>query len=628
MTFLREWDRSAKRKFRPLRFALCLTALMAGLFGTTNQPSRALGQEVEDVPDGAAMFAAGCLLCHGPGGRAIQLDALTRLEADSIYATLTTGVMQQQAAGLTEAERRAVTSYIVGLREQQAAPVEANFCGKDEISDHVSLGKGTWNGWSPNLRNTRFQGSEAAGLTAADIPQLRLKWAFVFPNVATAANQPTIVDGRLYIGSWDGTVYAIDAQAGCTHWTFKADSGVRVAITVADGLALFGDFLANVYAVDALTGELRWRRKVDAHPQARITGSPLASGGRLYVPVSSIEEGVAEDPAYSCCTFRGSVVALELATGKRVWKTYTIDEVPKKIGVNSAGTTRFGPSGVAVWSAPTLDVRRGLLYVATGNNYTEPDVPATDAVVAIDSRTGEKQWVHSLLPSDRWNAACLSAEGANCPPDEGPDFDFGSAPVLVHLADGSDLLLAGQKSGMLYALDPEEQGATRWEIRLGRGGSLGGVEWGMAAEASRAYVSISDWDLGSTEADGALNAVDLETGKRIWRTPNPPDTCRGRHRACSVAIAAPVTAIPGVAFVGSLDGHLRAYDTRTGRIMWDFDTNIEVVGVNGGKGYGGSVNAAGVTVANGMLYQTSGYAAFGLGMPGNVLLAFSVPEQD
>lgn len=483
---------------------------------------------VKQSPDGVIIFAVRCLLCHGPGGRAIQLESLAKLKPEAVYFALSTGVMRQQAAGLEEADLRTLTNYLASLLERRDRLATTGSCPEEDRENRSAVGSGEWNGWSPDVRNTHFQPSEAAGLSFEDIHRLRLKWAFVFPDVATAANQPTIVGGRLHIGSWDGTVYAFEARSGCVYWTFKADPGVCTAVTIAGGLALFGDFLANVYAVDTSTGKLRWRKEVDPHPQARITGSPVAHRGCLYLPLSSIEEGVADARAYQCCTFRGSVVVPEISSGRRIWKTYTIDEAAQEIGVNPVGISRFGPSGVAIWSVPTVDAKRNLLFVATGNNYTDPDVAATDAVIALELQTGTKRWVRSLLPSDRWNAACLSANRANCPPEEGPHFDFGASPVLVRLWNGFGLLLAGQKSGVLSALDPA-QGTVRWEVRLGRGGSLGGIEWGMAVGAGVAYVAVAGWNVGSTEADGALSAVDLETGKRIWRTPNPFDACQKQH---------------------------------------------------------------------------------------------------
>ncbi|MBZ5539992.1 MAG: PQQ-binding-like beta-propeller repeat protein [Acidobacteriia bacterium] len=590
----------------------------AGIFGQEH-PGMASGAA---KADGGGLFEGRCLICHGPAGRATHREALAKLGAEAIYQSISTGVMKEQAAGLTEEERRAIAEFLAGAEKTVAAPPVPACAGA--VPEFPGSGPGAaWKGWSPDEENTRFQNAKVAGLTAEEVKRLELRWALVIPNASTLANQVTVTGDWLFLAAQDGTIYALDPRTGCARWTYKAGTGVRTAVRIEGSLVFFGDFEANVYAVDGRTGALRWKQKVEEHVNARITGAPTAHGGLLYVPVSSLEEGVAADPAYVCCTFRGSIVALELATGKQVWKTYSIAKPAAKQGVNACGVEWRGPSGAAIWSAPTVDEKRGVLYAVTGNNYSNPDSQTADAILALDLRTGAIRWHRALRPSDVWNAACLGKKSANCPENEGPDFDFGSSPVLVHRPGGRDMVLAGQKSGVLYALDPQRRGELLWERRLGKGGSVGGILWGFAADGERAYVAISDQDVGSYEADGALNAVDLGTGKLLWRTPNPPETCKDRPRGCSIAMAAPVTVMPGVVFVGSLDGHLRAYDAGSGGVLWDFDVVQDFTGLNGIVGRGGSVDAAGVTLANGFVYQTAGYAAYGLGMAGNVFLAFA-----
>lgn len=565
-------------------------------------------------PDGAAVFSARCLICHSGSGHASKLEALSKLSSDRVYEILTSGIMKTQAAGLSEAERRSVSEYIGHHgKTPPALPKSCSFSPRS--------GGAEWNGWSPDLQNTRFQSAEAAGLKPEDVPRLELKWALVMSDVASAANQVSVVGGRLYVASWDGTIYALDPQTGCLFWTFNAEAGVRAAITISEGLAFFGDFQANVYAVDAATGKLRWKVRVYDHPNARITGSPRPYGGLLYVPVASLEEGAAGDPRYACCKSRGNVVALNTADGKEVWRTFTLDEPLHQLGVNKKGVPRFGPAGVSVWSAVTVDTRRSQLYVATGNSFTNAPTRATDSIIAMDLKTGAKIWLNSLRPNDAWNASCMG-DKVNCPEDPGPDYDFGSNPVLADV-DGSEILLAGQKSGVLYALDPKD-GQKVWELRIGKGNSLGGIEWGFASDGKIGYVPIADWDVAKPmNADGSLNAVDLKTGSVLWHVPNPTDTCKDRPVPCSSANAGPLAVIPGIIFSGSLDGYLRAHDATTGKVVWQFDTYREFTGVNGVHGHGGAVNAAGPTVVGGMVYQTSGYGAYGLGMPGNVLLAFA-----
>jgi polyvinyl alcohol dehydrogenase (cytochrome) len=563
------------------------------------------------------------MLCHGPGLRAPNLKQLSKLSVEHAYEVLKTGAMQVQAASLSDAEKRLVAEFIGHAQPPQQSG-DLNPC---KSKSATAAAAGSWAGWSANERNTRYQDAAAAGLTAAAVPSLELKWAFVFPGMNTAGTQPTVSGGRLFTGSWDGMVYALDALTGCSYWTFKADDGVRTPIVVANGMGIFGDFKANVYAVDLSTGKQLWKVKVDAHTEARITASPVVWQDRIYVSVASLEEGAAEDPTYECCTFRGSVVALRLANGSQVWKTFTIDDAPRRLGTTKHGTAKFGPAGGAVWSAPTIDAKRNLVYVTDGNAYTAPEPPTTEAVAALEIDTGKRRWVKQLNSGDTWNGACMKGQNAaNCPETTGPDFDFGASPALVTLADGRELVLAGQKSGIFYALNPDN-GDLVWKVVLGHGGVYGGIEWGFSADSRFAYVPVSDRDVTGLEADGSLNAVDLNNGKAVWRTVAPPDSCKLHPDLCSIAQAAATTLIPGAIFSGSFDGYLRAYETSSGKTMWEFDTDRAFDGINRVAGHGGSIGSSGPTIVNGMVYQTSGYASYGLGMPGNVLLAFGLAEQ-
>jgi polyvinyl alcohol dehydrogenase (cytochrome) len=521
--------------------------------------------------------------------------------------------MKTNAGGMGAPEIKALVNYIAASRKIESSHIPG-------CAATGSAGNGIWNGWSRDASNTRFQPNP--GLTAADVPRLKLRWALVFPSVPTAANPITILNGHLYTGSWDGTIYSLDAASGCSHWTYQAEAAVRTGITIADSLAIFGDLHGTAYAVDSGTGELRWKLRVEDHPWARITGSPVVYDKRVYVPVASLEEGAAGNPKYPCCTFRGSVVALDLATGKQLWKSYTIDQPPAKTGVTQAGTEQFGPSGAAVWSPPTIDEKRGLVYIGTGNNYTTPDTPGADAIIAFDLKTGARRWVRQVQAADVWNVTCVVPDKSNCRDKEGPDYDFGSPPMLVHTNNGRDMLVAGQKSGIVYGLDPDKDGALLWKTVVGPGGTVGGVEWGMASDGDKAYVSVAGWEWKNPRAEGSVSALDLSTGKLLWQTPNPAEACKDRRSGCTTAIAAPATATPGVIFAGSVDGHLRAYEASSGKVLWEYDAETDINGINGLKGHGGSINGAGTTVANGLVYQTAGYEAFALGMGGNVLLVF------
>ncbi len=583
-----------------------------------------------ESPQGADIFEHKCATCHraGSGTRAPLPEVLRQMPRDSVLRALESGPMKPQGDLLSAPERAAVAEYLAGSNAPAAnaptnVPVANRSSGVCAAKAAIPENDPVWNGWGVDPSNTRFQPASAAGLDRDSVRKLKLKWAFGFPGAWSTFGQPTVVAGRVFVGSEDGTVYGLDAQSGCIYWTYKAPSTVKTAVSVSPDrhLAYFGDTSANVYAVDASTGSLLWKANVDSHPAARITGSPLLLDGRLYVPVSSGEEGSATDPKYPCCTFRGSVVALDAQSGKEIWKAYTIPEAAKPTGRrNAVGTELSGPSGAAVWSPPSADPGRGAIYVATGNSYSDPPSPYTDAIMAFDRASGKMRWFRQLTPNDRWNIACVAPDRSNCPEHPGEDFDFGAPPVLRSMPDGRRLLVAAQKSGVVYGLDPDHDGRIVWQTRIGRGGALGGIEWGGGADETLAYFPLSDWQDTKPDAGGGLFALRIATGEKVWYAPPPKPACAAQP-GCSAAQMAPVTVVPGVVFSGSLDGHLRAYDARDGRIIWDFDAARDFETVNGAKAQGGSLNASGPAIAGGMLYVQAGYTN---GIAGNVLLAFSV----
>ncbi len=556
------------------------------------------------------------------------------MSADRVLAAMETGPMISMAVRLTTADRRAIAEFISGKPIGQllvTTPPAKAMCPKSP-DDVPTFAGAFWDGWGMDTSNTRFQSTP--GIAATLVPRLKVKWAFAFPGDIQAYSQPTIAGGRVFVGSPGGKVYSLDAKTGCVHWFFDADAGVRSAVTlVREGahnfMVFFGDGKANVYGVEAATGKQMWKTKVDDFPTAGITSSPVSYGGRIYVGIRSGEEAAGADPQYECCRFRGSVVALDALTGKQVWKTYLVDE-PKQTTKNKAGAQLWAPSGVAVWSTPAIDARRNTLYVTTGNNYTDPATRLSDAFVAMDLNSGKILWSRQMTPRDAYTSACRLPDKTNCAESNGPDFDFGSSPILVTLPNGKRALIAGQKSGVVYAVDPDNQGEVLWQTRVGKGGTAGGVQWGSAADQNNVYVAVSD--IGrimltystSTDADpkqgGGMFALRLDNGQRVWYT--PPEPCGNRPR-CSPAQSAAVTAIPGVAFSGSVDGHLRAYSSADGKIVWDFDTAQTYQTVNGVPGHGGSLDGPGAAIGGGMLFVNSGYPTAG-GMSGNVLLAFSV----
>jgi polyvinyl alcohol dehydrogenase (cytochrome) len=571
------------------------------------------------TPGGKAIFDRACAVCHrlNSGTRAPVPSILHEMSREAILRSLATGAMQAQGAMLTAAEREAVANF---LGERNAAPtrVQSGWC-TTRIPWNES--QAAWNGWSPGADNSRFQNRSAAGLSRPGVPRLKLKWAFGFPNDSSINSQPTVFAGHVFVGSEDGTVYSLSALSGCIDWSFKAQATVRTAPVVdpVTQLAFFGDVGGNVYAVNAEAGRLVWRKRADSHPSAKITGPPILVEGRLYVPVSSNEEGWADNPRYECCTFRGGVTAFEARTGREIWEAHTIPTMPRRTGVNRQGTPAWGPSGGAVWSPPTADLKRHALYVGTGNSYSSPASRFSDSVVAFDMETGRMLWSRQLSPGDAWNGGCDAKNKSNCPPDPGPDYDFGSPPILRSIGNGRDLLIIGQKSGVVYALDPDRKGQVIWQKRIGHGGPFGGIEWGGGADQRLIYFPRSDWQASKPREGGGLFALQIASGEQVWYAPPAAPACVARA-GCNVALIAPVTVIPGVIFSGSQDGHLRAYDARNGRVLWDFNALRKFPSVNAVAAHGGSFMSIGPVVAGGMLFVEPGYGM----IRGNVLLAFSV----
>lgn len=577
--------------------------------------------------DAQQLYAARCSACHDhPMGIIPPKSFLGFKSPDAVVRALSGGAMRTMAAGLSKQEMESLAVLLTGRQPGEGEiPASANRCA--EPAAPVQVTGADWPLTGRTLDNSRYQPDP--GLDAKEVSRLRLKWAFAYPG--GAAGPAVVAGGMVFLGTGAYRVYALDARTGCTHWTYEAGRLVR-GVTVGQPAGLpgppgatmvfFGDDRGNVYALDAQTGELVWKVGADSHVVARLTVPPVLFGETLYVPLSSMEDPLTYDPGYPCCTFRGSVVALNARTGEFRWKTYMIAQEPRLLPQTSAtGTPQYGPAGAAIWVPLTIDPERRRIYASTSESYREQGVVGTNSVVALDLDTGRRVWTQELRPRD-FNRSCATAVVPNCT-ERTQLLEVSCPPMLVTSADHRQVIVVGQKSGVLFALDPDRNGAMVWERRISKGADLGGLMYGQATDGETVYVPISDTDeFGKVdEGSGGVTALQLKGGKVRWHTPAPHGQCAW-DTACTAAQATAPTLIPGVLFAGSWDGHVRAYRTEDGAIIWDGDTGRPVEAVNGAKAVGGGVSGWPLQVVNGSLFVTSGAST--LNRPGNALLVYSV----
>ncbi len=588
------------------------------------------------------LFHGSCATCHGVNSavpQAASLEALRAFSPERVYESLTTGTMVANATDLTDEEKRGLATYLTGKpfgsAVDRSAGAMPNGCPADATPD-PRLAGAQWNGANADpAGGARFQSAEDAGLTADDVPRLALKWSFGMPGSGGMRAQPVVVDGRVFLGSDNGFVYALDARSGCVHWSFEAGTPVVSAVSVGTVPATdrdavyFGDWSAHVHAVDAASGEALWKVRVEDHAMAKITGSPVLEPGgkRLYVPVGSWEEGASlSNPQYECCTSQGSVVALDTATGAQIWKTHTIPELPRPVRRNYLDVQQYGPSGAGVWAAPTLDMQRRALYVGTANGYINvPDHGSSDAVIAFDLDTGERLWSTQLLAGDQnCGLSAMSEEDARveCPGyASGPNDDVSGSPILVTLPNGREVLIAGQESSRITALDPDHDGAVLWVAQAkDEKPAAQGAGMGPASDGDLYYRPVA-----VTDGTGGMAALRPATGERAWYTTHPkPTNCPDPEApSCTSGVFGAATVIPGVVFAGGRDGMFRAYATADGEVLWEYDTMRAFETENAMVAKGGSIGGHGPAIVGGMLFIGSGYSVM-QSVSGNVLLAFGV----
>lgn len=585
---------------------------------------------LETAVHAETLYQDQCAVCHdGTVPEAPRREALEMLPSRTLMAAMTTGIMAPQSARMSSFDKEILATYLgAAADDAERRSHEIPRCE----GDLSFSGPPVWSRWGGDVKNSRFRESNQTEITAETVENLTLKWAFGFPNAVRARSQPTATREAIFTGSQDGTVYAINPESGCVWWTYFAEAEVRVAPSIqtnSKGLPqalIFTDFNANVYAVDAQNGTEIWKTSVRDHPVTTLTGSPTLHEDTVYVPLSSTEVVSAYNPDYECCTFRGGLIALDASSGERKWVFHTVPE-PQPTHVNDTGTQLFGPSGAPVWSVPTVDEKRGLLYLGSGENYTTPANELSDAIIALNMADGSLAWSNQTISGDAWNGACGTTQ-SNCPEPRGPDFDFGAPPILTTLPNGKDIILAGQKSGMVFGMDPDNNGETLWSARAGMGGYNGGIHWGMASNGSTLFVGIADTP-GHHATVGpprhGVHAFKADTGEPLWSIIEEK-LCEERRARCFPAASSPITATDDLIFAGSLDAMLRIYSAKSGELLWSFDTLTSFETVNGIPASGGSIDSAGAVLIDDKLIVNSGYDKFGL-QPGNALLMFEITSQ-
>jgi polyvinyl alcohol dehydrogenase (cytochrome) len=590
--------------------------------------------------DGAeAVFREHCASCHMGNSRGTHSPSLWHLASmppRSILAAMQSGKMREQASALTEPEKIRLATWLTGVAPGDEDIPDSAYCAAVPNKPGTPVATIYSSGWGGNGNATGYYPGSDTGVTSDNVAGLKLDWVFAVPGSGEMRSKPAVVGDRLFFGSEFGAVYGLDRKTGCALWVYNAGVAIRGAVNVqlnSEGKLhlYFADMRGTVHKLDGDTGKALWTMNAASHYMGSVTGSVAFHDNRIFVPFSSTEIVSTRDSDYQCCHTAGEVAAVDATDGKLLWRFRTIEEPATEHGKNNAGAPSFGPSGAPVWSSPTADGKRGLVYFGTGENFTRPATKTSDAIFALDMKTGAVAWSHQATANDVWNLDCGTENNTHCP-EAGPDLDFGMAPMLVTRPDGRDVLIVGQKSGHVHALDPDKQGELLWSTRVGRGGALGGIHWGMSSNGTLAYAPLADFPaLVVVEQEPfhpsspGVAAVDVTTGKLIWRHDNPAAACEEKDSNCLTGNSAATTAIPGAVFTGSMDGIIRAISAQDGSVLWEFNTAREFETVNQTKGHGGSVEGPGPVVAGDSLYVLSGYTT-NLGLAGNLLLAFKLDQ--
>ncbi len=615
------------------KVALCIGAMVLSWSHSTTAAEAA-----KDHP-GKAVYDQACAACHNnpEATRAPALDTLKAMRYQTLLYALNEGKMKVQAATLSATQKASVIDFLVGREATSDEWLAPMMCSPERRQVKLDA-PATVTGFGFDPKNHRRLTASQTGLRTSDLRNLELAWALGFPKATAMRSQPAVVGSTLFLPVADAQrLFAIDISAQpCVQWVYPHETPLRTSAAYGElrggrKVVVFSDVASKVHMLDARSGERLWIQHVGLYQYSLTTGTPIIHDDRVYVPISQYEISLGGNDNHECCKTHGAVTALDAVTGKKLWTTHTMEEA-KPVRDRGDGKMIYGPSGAPIWNSPAIDARRGVLYVGTGEATSEPAAATTDAILALDLKDGRIRWTFQATENDIFLTGCFrNPQGLNCPKQTvNRDVDFGASVIIAQRSDGSDVLLAGQKSGTVWALDPDRNGKLVWRQDFGEGSPLGGIHWGIAYDGTRVFAPINrPYGLkvppGGTQKPG-LHAVRVDTGAVEWTYAAQPD-CSGKRAelvkscATNIGFSGAPTVIDGAVVSGSLDGFLHVFDAKTGELLFKFDTARPFETLNGVTANGGAIDNASIVAANGMLFVNSGYGLFGQ-MPGNVLLAF------
>jgi polyvinyl alcohol dehydrogenase (cytochrome) len=593
---------------------------------------------------GEAVYKQHCAVCHDnpDATKSPSRETLSRVSALYVTNALIMGKMVAQGAPLSAVEVSNVSDYLSAGEQNATGWIEPNRCPANRRTPKLNT-KPLVSGFGFNYSNKRELSFEQAGLKPGDLDNLEVAWVMAFPQVGTMRGQAAVVGDTMFLPMADNNrVFALDISGDkpCVQWVYDGGRALRTSagygeLSNGQKIVMVGDMGGFVHALDAKTGRKLWETDVKFFQNQMVTSTPVLYKDRVFAPISQYELASAASDAYVCCKARGGITAIDAKTGKKIWAQATMPEA-KPLKDRGDGQFIWGPSGAPIWNSASLDVKRNRLYVGTGEANSGPAHPNTDALMSFDLDTGKILWSHQATSDDVYNSGCFPGRetNKNC---SGPtvyrDVDFGASTILATAPNGKDLVLGGQKSGSMWAMNPDN-GEVVWRTALGHGTAMGGIHWGIAADSTHVYAPISntgrpvptDPAYDQNLIKPGLFALNLNDGSIAWSFYTKAD-CEGDRRTrmpqCArlFGLSGAPTVIGDYVVSGGLDGMLYVLDKKTGALKWKYDTAQKYQGVNGVEGNGGSIDAASIIATDGLLIMNSGYGMFGQA-PGNVMIAF------